>query len=147
MQNNDAIEVNLVLNSPLKTIWDAITKPEIMAKWYFKVQGFELKQRCEFYFYEPNGENFKHVCKILEIDPMRRLRHTWTYPEISKGVSIVSWDLFKEGSYTRIRLRHQGVENFKDGSDALAVESFEAGWEEIVKKSLPDYLKSTLFDH
>lgn len=146
MMMNDVIEVDLVLNSPIETIWNAITKPEIMEKWYFKVQGFELKHRCEFYFYEPSGENFKHVCKILEVEPLRRLRHTWTYPEISKGVSIVSWDLFKEGPYTRVRLRHQGIENLTNGGDALSKESFEAGWEEIVKKSLPDYLKSTLYN-
>lgn len=145
MPMKDVIEVNLVLNSPIETIWDAITRPEIMEKWYFKVHGFELKHRCEFYFYEPGGANFKHVCKILEVEPLRRLRHTWTYPEISKGVSVVSWDLFKEGVYTCIRLRHQGVENFQDGSDALSAESFQAGWEDIVKRSLPDYLKSTLY--
>jgi uncharacterized protein YndB with AHSA1/START domain len=143
---NDMIEVKLILNSPIETIWDAITKPEIMGKWYFKVNGFQLRQGCEFYFYEPRGENFKHQCKIIEVEPLRRLRHTWTYPEISKGVSIVSWDLSKEGSYTGIRLKHQGIENLKDGGEALSKENFEAGWEEIVKKSLPDYLKSTLYD-
>lgn len=142
---NDAIEVNLVLNSPIETIWDAITKPEIMEKWYFKVHDFQLKERCEFYFFEPHGHNFKHVCKILEIEPLQRLRHTWTYPALGKGISIVSWDLFKEGPYTRIRLRHQGVENLRDGSDDLSPESFEFGWNEIVKKALPDYLKSTLY--
>ncbi|MDG3583819.1 SRPBCC family protein [Galbibacter pacificus] len=137
---DQTIIVETIVNATVKSVWEALTVPEKMKNWYFTVNNFELRERNEFYFYEPNGTNFKHVCRIIDIVPEKRIRYSWSYPEYSNGVSIVSWQLAAQDGKTLVRLKHSGIENFMDAGSDLSRENFVAGWEEIVKKSLPGYL-------
>ncbi|MCX2679588.1 SRPBCC domain-containing protein [Galbibacter sp. EGI 63066] len=137
---DQTIIVETTVDADVKTVWSALTNPEKMKAWYFVVNNFELKHGNEFYFYEPGGTNFKHVCKILEIIPEERLRHTWSYPELSKGISVLNWQLRPHGKKTKLKLKHSGIENLADGGSDFSRENFIAGWEEILKKNLKDFL-------
>lgn len=140
MKDQTIIE-EIAVNAKIEKVWEAITIPEKMKKWYFEMHNFKLERGNVFYFYEPNGTNFKHVCKVIDVVPGKRIRHSWSYPEYSKGISILTWKLTAKENVTYIKLSHSGIENFSDAGSDLAYENFKAGWQEIVQKCLPEFLK------
>lgn len=137
------IKVETVFNSTKSQVWEALTNPEIMKVWYFTIPNFELEEGKEFQFYENEGTNFLHVCKILKIEKEHLFQHTWTHPKFSQGSSIVTWELVElENEKIKVTLSHQGVSNFADAGSDFAPANFEMGWNALVKTSLRNYLYS-----
>lgn len=136
------ITETVICKASANSIWKALTDPAQMKVWYFSMIDFEPIVGNRFYFYEP-GENkkFKHECEILEIIPNAKLSHTWTYPELTKGSSVVIWNLQEENGLTTVTLTHEGLESFADGGPDFVRTNFEAGWHEILGKSLKEYIE------
>jgi len=137
----NTIKVEAVFNATQSQVWEALTKPEIMKVWYFTIPNFELTEGKEFQFYENEGTNFLHVCKILKIEKQQLFQHTWTHPAQSKGSSVVTWEIneIEEGK-VKVTLTHEGVESFADGGADFAPANYEMGWNALVKTSLRNYL-------
>lgn len=141
--SSDMILREEVYNARAASVWNALTDKEKMKQWYFDIPDFELKEGAVFNFYEPGGKNqFHHQCKIKEIVPSKKFQHTWTYPDHSKGATVLTWELFEEGeNRTRVKLSHSGIDSFADGGEALASGNFQAGWDEIMGSSLKKFLE------
>lgn len=137
----NAIKVEAVFNTTQMQVWEALTKSEIMKVWYFKIPNFELIEGKEFHFYENEGTNFLHVCKILKIENQHLFQHTWTHPAQSKGSSIVTWEINEiEKGKVKVTLTHEGIETFVDGGADFAPANYEMGWNALVKTNLRNYL-------
>jgi uncharacterized protein YndB with AHSA1/START domain len=137
---NEAIVVEATYNANTDIVWKAITDRDQMQEWYFDMPSFEPKVGYEFTF---NGENegrtYIHLCKIIEVVPGKKLKHTWTYQNYV-GVSYVTFELFPEGNQTRIRLTHEGIESFPDLPD-FKRENFQEGWSMIIGQMLKEYVE------
>ncbi len=122
------------ISANAEKIWQLLTNPELMKIWYFTVHNFQLQEGSEFYFYEnETGGEFLHRCKILKVTPGKIFEHTWEYPEIVKGVSVVKWELKAlEENLTLVTLTHSGTEQFAEAGAMFRRESFEQGWYEIL---------------
>lgn len=130
------------INAPVEKVWKALTDKAQMKEWYFDISDFDLGVHREFNFYEPGKEKkYHHHGEILEIVPNEKLKHTWTYPEFTKEKSIVKWELEKDGEGTMVTLTHKGLENFSHLGPDFQKESFENGWNDILGRSLKDYLE------
>lgn len=127
---------------PVEKVWNAITRPEEMKKWYFHVRGFELQEGKVFTFYEnESGGSYLHSCEILKVIPEKLFEHTWEHPSHSKGKSILKWELVSlSPESTQLTLTHSGLENFADAGSEFAPENYEGGWDAFVKTSLKNYL-------
>lgn len=139
---HDNVIVKERMNAPVEKVWNALTDKSQMKEWYFDIPDFELGLHNEFNFYEPGGEcKYHHHGEILEIEPHAKLKHTWSYPEISKEKTLVKWELEGDGDATNVTLTHKGIENFDHLGKDFQHDSFEAGWNELVKKSLKEYVE------
>ena len=124
------ITSNVHIKESASRVWEALTQKDKMKEWYFDIPDFELKVDSVFNFYEPGGENkFHHQCVIREIVPNETFSHTWTYPELSKGESVVTWLLTEKNGGTDVTLQHEGTENFADGGADFAPENYQVGWD------------------
>lgn len=124
-------------------VWKAITDREEMKDWYFDIPDFELEEGAVFNFFEPGDKReFHHRAVITEIIPKKKLQHTWTYPSLSKGKSILTWEVLESGVKTSVVLTHEGIESFSDGGKDFIRENFIAGWNEILGKSLKEFLEN-----
>lgn len=132
-----------VYNAPVDKVWKALTDKEQMKQWYFDISDFELKEGNTFNFYESDKKEYHHRAVIKKIIPYKKIQHTWTHPSHSKGESMLTWELFPEGNTTRVKLTHEGLENFIDGGEAFAAENYVAGWKDIMDKSLRNFLEET----
>lgn len=139
---HENVIVQQKLASPAEKVWKAITDKAQMKQWYFDIPDFELGVHNEFNFYEPGTEQrFHHHAEILEIIPGKKLKHTWSYPELSKEKTIVKWQLEEDGDATIVTLTHKGLENLHHLGSEFHRENFEKRWAEIVNVQLRKYVE------
>lgn len=133
--------VERVYNAPSSRVWQALTNEEDMRKWYFDVSGFKPEVGYEFEFTagEPGQAPWRHLCKVLEVNPGKLLKHTWKYDGYS-GESIVTWELFEENGKTRVKLTHEGLDTFPKDVPSFVVSNFEKGWNDILGITLKNYV-------
>lgn len=141
MENKSFI-IERTYNAPAEKVWKAITDKDDMKKWYFDLPEFKPEVGFEFRFYggAPDGKQFLHVCRITEVIPGKKLKHTWTYPEEFDVVSYVTFELTPEGNQTKVTLTHEGIGDFPQNKD-FARHNFEAGWTDIIGNSLKEFVE------
>jgi len=136
----DPFVIERTYNAPIEKVWKAITDKDEMKEWYFNLEEFKLEVGFEFRFTGGTEENkYLHICKITEVIPGKKLTHSWKY-DCYTGESFVTFELFKQGDKTTLKLTHAGLETFPDIPD-FARHNFEAGWTHITGTSLFEYLE------
>lgn len=125
-----AVVIERTFDAPIARVWDAITDVDQMRDWYFDLKEFRAEVGFEFEFaVEHEGNSFRHLCRVIEAVPHKRIAYTWCYAG-EEGESVVTFALSAEGERTRLKLTHEGLETFPD-RPAYARKNFEAGWTSI----------------
>lgn len=132
--------VERTFNATPAQVWKAITDPEAMRIWYFDVPNFKAQIGFEFQFnVHYNGTDYRHLCKVTAAVPEKKLAYTWRYAD-KPGDSLVTFEIIAEGaSKTRLKLTHEGLETFP-AEPSYRRENFEGGWNDLIGRSLPDFL-------
>lgn len=144
MKKNDLV-VERLFEAPVHLVWQALTQKDLMKEWYFEINEFKPEIGFEFQFKGQGlkGEEYLHLCKIIEVEPLKKLKHSWTYDGLV-GYSTVTFELFDDGAdKTRLRLTHEGLETFPMNNPDFARESFEKGWTYLIDTALKDFLSTT----
>ncbi len=136
--------VNQVLDAPVKLVWESITNPEHMKKWYFAgmpdfkpVVGFTTS----FVMNSENGNIFTATWQVTEVIRGEKITYNWSYKEYN-GMGSVSFILTPEKDKTLVTLINEGLENFPQDVPEFTEESCRAGWEFFIKMRLPQYLEN-----
>ena len=128
-------------NAPADEVWKAITDAKKMKEWYFDIPSFRPEKGFEFQFVGgDDSTKYVHLCKITDVVPGKKLCHTWRY-EGFPGESKVCFELFEGENKCRLKLTHQGLETFPADNPAFAKENFVEGWNQIIGKSLKEYVE------
>ena len=137
----EPLVVERTFDAPVETVWQAITTPEQMRRWYFDMNHFKPEAGCEFAFVvEHEGHTYDHRCKVVEVIPPRKTAYTWRHHG-HEGNSLVVWELVRDGDKTRLKLTHTGLETFPK-TPAFARKNFELGWTSLVGTQLKDFLEN-----
>lgn len=148
MTHNNSITLERTFALPLEKVWEAISSSEKLNKWYFKIPDFKLKDGAVFNFYEPGQKKkYHHQCQILEVKPKDTLKHTWSYPELSDKIAILTWHLIARGNATMVKLTHDNIQSFKDLGEDFSIENFDKGWNTILNISLNQFLENEKEDN
>lgn len=140
--SRDVVHVEVTYDAPVSKVWRALTDKDIVKKWYFDIPDYSVETGAEFSFYNAaNGGGCLHHCKILEVCDKSRLRYSWSYPNQSKGSSVVTWELIPRGTATSVRLTHEGLGSLADAGEMFSAEKFDEAWNNILGKSLCNYLE------
>jgi len=133
--------IERVFDAPVALVWRAITTPADLSRWYFDLKNFKPEVGCEFQFVvEHEGNVHDHRCKIIEVIPQARIAYTWRF-EGHEGNSRVTFELFAEGSKTRLRLTHAGLETFAK-IPSLPRKNFVRGWTWLIGSELKDFVEN-----
>jgi uncharacterized protein YndB with AHSA1/START domain len=126
-------------DSPVDTVWDALTDPDKMRVWYFpQLKNFEPVVGFNFEFVD-DGSPYQKEWQVTQLVEGRRLAHSWVYKGYA-GRSEVIFDLSAEDGKTRLRLTHTGLASFPDDPH-FARERFEGGWQRILGVNLKQQLE------
>lgn len=137
-----AFVIERTFNVPVEKVWSAITDRNAMQQWYFDLAEFRPEVGFEFSFEGGDADKYYlHLCKVIAAVPGKKLAYSWRYDGFD-GISYVTFELFPEGSGTRLQLTHEGLETFPTLPD-FARESFAAGWTAIIGSSLKEFLEGT----
>ena len=138
---NEPIVFERTYHAPVVKVWKALTDQNDMKHWYFDIAEFKPEVGFEFSFVGENeGRKFVHLCKVVEVIPQKKLKHSWRYEGL-EGNSFVTWELFDEGkNTTRVKLTHEGVETFPQTKD-FAKQNFVSGWTQIVGTMLKNFVE------
>lgn len=130
----------VIINAHASKVWEAITNKDKMKDWYFNIAEFKPEVGFEFQFtgQGQKGEQYLHLCKITEVIQGKKLSYSWTY-ENYPGTSLVTFELFSEGSQTRVKLTHAGVESFATDNPDFEKENFNEGWTYLITKALKEF--------
>ncbi|MBO9634667.1 MAG: SRPBCC domain-containing protein [Chitinophagaceae bacterium] len=133
--------VERTYQAPADRIWKALTNEDEMREWYFNVSGFKPEVGYEFEFTGgTETEQWRHLCKVIAVDPGKMLKHTWRYDGYP-GSSTVTWEIFDEGDKTRVRLTHEGLDTFPADKAEFNINNFKQGWNDILENMLRKYVQ------
>jgi uncharacterized protein YndB with AHSA1/START domain len=88
-------------------VWRALTEPVLLAEWLLPVVELELDPGASFRFNaqpQPGWDGIVN-CRILEIEPRRKLSYTWAVGDIE---TVVTFALTPTASGTRLSLVQSG---------------------------------------
>ena len=93
-------------HSPEK-VWRALTDPALLAEWLLPVVGLDLEPGAEFMFKTQPYPGWDGIvnCRMLEIEPQRKLRYAWSVPFLE---TVVTFTLTPSGLGTRLSLVQSG---------------------------------------
>jgi uncharacterized protein YndB with AHSA1/START domain len=138
---NEPLIVERTYQVPVDMVWNALTDSKQMQQWYFPISGFKPVVGFEFQFEGGNEEkSYMHLCRVTEVVPGKKITYSWKYHGYP-GSSFVTWELFAEGNYTKVRLTHAGLETFPQDIPDFATKSFTEGWTYFLDKALKNFVE------
>ena len=120
---------HIFIRATPEQIWDAITKPEFTAKYFYgSIVETSGEMGTAIKHYAPDGLTLWSDDHIIESDPPHRLVHSWTAlydPELAvEPPTRVTWELDEQpGGVTKVTLVHDDL----DGSPKTAAH-VAGGW-------------------
>jgi uncharacterized protein YndB with AHSA1/START domain len=139
--NTTPFTIERTYNAPSEMVWQAITDKDKMKEWYFDIKTFKPEIGFEFEFSGgPPEKEYKHLCKITEVVPGKKLTYSWRY-EGYAGESFVTFELFPEGKKTKVKLTHSGLDTFPADNPDFKKENFIAGWNDIIGNLLRQFVE------
>jgi len=138
------IIISQKINQPIKKVWEAITKLEQMAQWFFEdIPAFEPKVGFKTKFDVVSGDTvFVHLWEIIEVIPLKKIVYSWKY-EGMQGDSAVSFELTACDGATVIQVTSTVLEPFPTNKIEFERESGVQGWTFFIKDRLKKHLENT----
>ncbi len=95
------------LKHPPQKVWRALTDPVLLAEWLLPVVDLKLEPGAEFAFKTQAYPGWDGTvnCRLVEIEPHRKLSYTWTVPFLD---TVVTFTLAPTPSGTRLSLVQSG---------------------------------------
>lgn len=134
MAVQDTIERQMVLNAPRDRVWDAITKPELLKKWFaHKMDVTTLTVGQEFRFdWRPEHGYSRAIVEVM--DPKSRFAYRWEnsggdqeapFAEVPK--TLVSFVLEDANGGTRLTVTESGLAALPNAAKVFSENS--SGWD------------------
>lgn len=89
---SDTLSLEVELKHPPAKVWRALTEPALLAEWLLPIVGDQLALEPGAAFTlktQPYpGWDGTVNCRMLEIEPQRKLRYAWTVPFLDTEVTF-----------------------------------------------------------
>lgn len=132
---NGAIVEEITIQAPAERIFQALTDPAELVRWWkaegrFETTHVESDLRAGGKWLMrgtgPGGRPFLVSGEYVEIERPRLLVFTWLPDWLENATaSVVRWDLAESGGRTTVRLTHSGL-------DSEAARNSHRGWPQIL---------------
>ena len=106
---SEAISFEFDLHHSPEKVWRALTDPVLLSEWLLPVVGLELdlEPGAAFTFKTQPFPGWDGTvnCRFVEIEPLRKLRYTWSVPLLD---TVVTFTLTPTAAGTRLSLVQSG---------------------------------------
>lgn len=123
-------------------LWQVITRPEHMRKWFFsQIEEFEPIKDFETSFTVVVEDRvYPHRWRLIEVEEYEIIRYDWSYDGY-EGHSIVSFQLQPVDEGTKLVLTHFNDEPYDPNIPEFTRASGIKGWTYFIKESLVNYIQ------
>jgi len=147
------IERDILIEAPAEVVWDVITKPEQISRWFSDEAAVEPRPETDGTLaWKPggrggSGSGLVVPIRVVEVEPHRRFCFRWGHPggttPDEHNSALVEFILAAEPDGTRLRVIESGIEAVTHDEEGRArySEDHEQGWERHLGEML-DYLAS-----
>lgn len=123
------IRKTILVHAPLQKVWEAVSTPEGLAAWFMPGN---LQPVAGHEFILEAGPFGQSPCKVLEVEPEKRLSFAW-----GKDWTL-TFELVQQGDQVEFTLIHSGwtAEQLTEFGEPheLVRGRMDGGWSSIVKK-------------
>lgn len=128
-QTIDAITKEVLFHQPIDTLWQAITRPEELSRWFGSAAHFELKEGASGYFEWQEDCEGRFAIQIQAIRAPHYFSWRWMHdPDVpfeQQSSTLVEWDLTQiSDGETRLELTESGFSDVKHRSQNVE------GWDQ-----------------
>ena len=105
----DSISFEFELRHSPEKVWRALTDPALLAEWLLPVFDLALEPGAAFVFKTQPYPGWDGTvnCRMVEIDPLRKLSYTWVVGNMQID-TVVTFTLAPTASGTRLSLVQSG---------------------------------------
>jgi len=123
------------------TLWNAITNPVEMKKWYFEIMPdfkAEVGFKTDFHL-SVEDRHYTHLWEVVEVESEKKIKCRWRYQE-HPGDSYVTFTISEIPEGTNLEVVTKIVEDFPQDLPEFKRESGVAGWKYLIQESLVKHL-------
>jgi len=120
------IGMTFYYNAPVATVFEALTAPKQLAKWFVASAEVEAEKGGAFRFVWQGGYTMES--RIKSFDPPRKVAFTWVdrWDDGTTFKTLARFDLRRKGKGTLLTLTHKG---FKAGKEWIELYgAIQSGW-------------------
>lgn len=140
-RSDEPIIIKETYHTDTKTVWDAITKPEQMRKWFFdNIPDFKPEVGFEVEFTVKSEDRvFPHHWRVTKVEPGKYIEYNWNYRNY-QGDGYVCWLLEPVDGSTQLTLTNIITEDYPEDIPEFQRESCIGGWTFFINGRLKEYL-------
>ncbi|MEL6724591.1 MAG: SRPBCC domain-containing protein [Pseudomonadota bacterium] len=124
---SDAVMIKTIyLRATPEKVWRHLTEKDLLARWFHETDR-DLNAGASFQYlsFHLDKEDRKLMWgDVLEIDPPKRLVHTFTHEWLKGVITTVTWELLPVDGGTQLTMTHTGITEFGEMID------HDKGWDE-----------------
>lgn len=122
-----ALSKTIYLKAPRALVWDYLTKPELLAKW-FHAPKTPLARGDKLEMFGTTSGDLLIWGKVVTANEPDYLEYTFTVGPMGDAVSTVKWTLRDVAGGTQLSLEHEGL---PQGADAFGLTlALDKGWDD-----------------
>jgi len=122
-------------------LWNAITNPEEMKKWYFEIMP-DFKPEVGFktqFLISVEDRNYTHLWEVTDMILQEMIKTRWHYEE-HPGDSYVIFEIIEIEGGTRLKATCEITEDFPQDLPEFKRDSGVAGWKFLIQDRLVNHL-------
>ncbi len=133
MTDKDTIERQVVLNAPRQKVWEAITKADLISRWFgtdTKIPSLSVGQEILF-----EWADYDYRCRAIieKVEPQSCFAYRWEHgkadfdlPIVEETLTLVTFTLEDAGEGTRLTVVETGFASLPEGVGSY--EDNSSGW-------------------
>ena len=118
------------IRAPIEVVWDEITQPNVVKPAMFQTKlRANLREGGRIEYTSESTGKAELIGEILELDPPRRLVHTFQFTELSDQPTRVCYDLREVGEDVEVTVTHD-----RFASETTTFNRVAGGWPVILEE-------------
>lgn len=130
MSDPGAIRLSHLIHHPPAAVWQALTNPEIHARWW---AAGDVKAEPGHKFTLDMGKFGQQPCEVLAVESQRLISYSFAPGTLN---TTITWRLEPEGEGTRLHLEHSGFD-LDSPMGKMAHDGMRQGWPAVLTRIDP----------
>ena len=129
------LQKSILLAAPRETVWDYLTQPALLAKW-FHAPKVPLEQGAKLEMFGTESGDLLISGEVRKAKAPEYLEYTFTVKPMGDAVSVVKWTLEAVDGGTKLSLEHEGL---PAGAEAFGLMmALDKGWDDHLGRMRAD---------